>query len=134
MGERTFLRIIRKASETEILVTGLTSLDGLTWDEAGAWTMPLGTPLNLGLVSMGGAGFEATFDSVTVRPNQEIEIEPTPTPTPTPAPEQATPDGGGAEDDLAATGVSVVPTVLLMSALFVSAFAVRRRVRTRQAK
>ncbi|XBH21148.1 family 43 glycosylhydrolase [Jonesiaceae bacterium BS-20] len=87
VGEKTHLRIIRTTSETETLLTGFSSLDGEIWEEAGTWTMELDTQLRIGLVSMGGDGFEATFDSVTVRPLVESSTNPNPDPNPDPTDE-----------------------------------------------
>jgi arabinan endo-1,5-alpha-L-arabinosidase len=45
--------------------TAYTSRDGDTWVRGGAWTHTLGRA-QIGLVSMGGTGFTAEFDEVTV--------------------------------------------------------------------
>jgi arabinan endo-1,5-alpha-L-arabinosidase len=74
VGENTYLRIVRQHSETENLYTGYTSLDGVTWDESGTWTTPLGSPTRLGLVSMAGGGFVSTFDYLRV---SALAVEPT---------------------------------------------------------
>ncbi|HSL46595.1 MAG TPA: hypothetical protein VK897_24385 [Anaerolineales bacterium] len=46
--------------------TAYTSLDGENWVRGGTWTHELGTEAQIGLVSMGGAGFTAEFDYVRV--------------------------------------------------------------------
>lgn len=43
-----------------------TSRDGSTWVRGGTWTHSLGATPKIGLVSMGGSGFTATFDYVRV--------------------------------------------------------------------
>jgi arabinan endo-1,5-alpha-L-arabinosidase len=44
--------------------TAYTSLDGVNWTRGGTWTHHLGRTARIGLVSMGGAGFEAEFEYV----------------------------------------------------------------------
>ena len=46
--------------------TAYTSLDGVTWTRGGTWTHHLGSDARIGLVSMGGSGFDAEFDYVTL--------------------------------------------------------------------
>jgi hypothetical protein len=48
------------------LYTAYTSQDGATWIRGGTWTHMLGEGAQIGLVSMGGAGFTAHFDYVRV--------------------------------------------------------------------
>jgi arabinan endo-1,5-alpha-L-arabinosidase len=74
-GEWTWLRIVKR-SEGPHTATGMyggperytayTSLDGITWARGGAWTHHLGSDARIGLVSMGGSGFTAEFDYVTL--------------------------------------------------------------------
>jgi arabinan endo-1,5-alpha-L-arabinosidase len=74
-GEWTWLRIVKR-NEGPHTATGLyggperytayTSLDGVTWTRGGTWTHHLGSDARIGLVSMGGSGFEAEFDHVTL--------------------------------------------------------------------
>lgn len=74
-GEWTWLRIVKR-NEGPHTATGLyggperytayTSLDGVTWTRGGTWTHHLGSDARIGLVSMGGSGFEAEFDYVTL--------------------------------------------------------------------
>ncbi|WP_324784979.1 hypothetical protein [Streptomyces sp. H51] len=40
----------------------LTSRDGHHWIAGGTWTLPAGSDLRIGLVSMGGSGATAAFD------------------------------------------------------------------------
>ncbi|MBI9114340.1 family 43 glycosylhydrolase [Sanguibacter suaedae] len=94
VGERTHLRLVRTHSDTEALFTAFTSIDGDRWDEAGTWALPLGGSPSIGLVSMGGAGFEATFHAVTVRTlaSDPAPTEPTaPTDPSVPSPPAPTP-------------------------------------------
>ena len=50
---------------------GATSVDGQTWRWGAVWFLPASqTPPRIGLASMGGAGFTATFDYVRVYGNQ----------------------------------------------------------------
>lgn len=65
-GEWTDLRIVRRSRGGEELYTAYTRQDGKRWVRGGTWTHNLGNAARLGLVSMGGAGFTATFDSVRV--------------------------------------------------------------------
>ncbi len=69
-AEWTFLRIVRHAvtpvqpqGATE-QYTAFTSQDGTHWVRGGTWDHRLGSAARIGLVSMGGAGFTATFDYV----------------------------------------------------------------------
>ena len=61
-----WLRIARRARGGEELYTAYSSRDGTTWSRTASWTHALGTAPKLGLVSLGGAGFKATFDYVRV--------------------------------------------------------------------
>jgi arabinan endo-1,5-alpha-L-arabinosidase len=63
-GEWTFLRIARHACGREECYTGYTSRDGATWTRGGTWTHALGDSAKIGLVAMGGEGFQASFDYV----------------------------------------------------------------------
>ena len=74
-GEWTWLRIVKR-NEGPHTATGLyggperytayTSLDGVRWTRGGTWTHHLGSDARIGLVSMGGSGFTAEFDHVTL--------------------------------------------------------------------
>jgi arabinan endo-1,5-alpha-L-arabinosidase len=73
-GEWTSLRIVverlnpreqREAGGDTERYTAYTSRDGDRWVRGGAWTHTLGRA-QIGLVSMGGTGFTAEFDEVTV--------------------------------------------------------------------
>ena len=63
-GEWTYLRIAKRTVGDEEQYTAYTSRDGVNWVRGGTWTHNLGEGQQIGLVSMGGAGFEATFDYV----------------------------------------------------------------------
>jgi arabinan endo-1,5-alpha-L-arabinosidase len=63
-GEWTWLRIARHACGQEECYTGYTSRDGATWTRGGTWAHALGDGAKIGLVAMGGGGFEASFDYV----------------------------------------------------------------------
>ncbi|HUQ77637.1 MAG TPA: family 43 glycosylhydrolase [Patescibacteria group bacterium] len=74
-GEWTWLRIVKEPSGERSptgvyggseLYTAYTSHDGLTWSRGGTWTHHLGDAARIGLVAMGGSGFEAEFDDVRV--------------------------------------------------------------------
>jgi arabinan endo-1,5-alpha-L-arabinosidase len=76
-GEWTWLRIVaRTDDEPEDSVPGpyggterytaYTSHDGVTWTRGGTWAHALGDGARIGLVAMGGSGFEADFDYVRV--------------------------------------------------------------------
>ncbi len=64
--ETVWLRIAKRTQGKEELYTAYSSRDGTTWSRAGTWTHKLGAGARIGLVSMGGGGFTATFDSVRV--------------------------------------------------------------------
>lgn len=144
VGDRTLLRIVRTHSDTEALFTGFTSIDGTEWDEAGTWTMPLGGSPKIGLVSMGGAGFEATFHRVTVS-----EVAPLDAPSPVPSPSstsvattepsavdpatkvaESVAPGVGGSSSLAATGSAAANSLIWLAACLaggLGAVALRRR-------
>jgi arabinan endo-1,5-alpha-L-arabinosidase len=66
-GEWTYLRIaVRQYDDRPDEFTAYTSNDGVTWVRGATWTHDLGDDFQIGLVSMGGAGFEAEFDYVRV--------------------------------------------------------------------
>jgi arabinan endo-1,5-alpha-L-arabinosidase len=130
VGEETYLRLVREHSDTENLYTAFTSLDGLSWHEAGTWTTPLeeGVAPRIGLVSMAGAGFTTTFDYVRVF---ELAVDPVVTePTPSDPPPvvgaaptvPTTPTG---KDALAATGLDALPLLGAVLALLAAGFALR---------
>lgn len=63
-AEWTWLRIAKQTADGEDEYRAYTSRDGVTWVRGGVWTHDLGTEASIGLVSMGGAGFTASFDYV----------------------------------------------------------------------
>ena len=66
-GDQTWLRLVRQTSHGRHLFTGYTSQDGRHWVRGGTWQHDgLGQNVRIGLVSMGGAGYAATFDHVRV--------------------------------------------------------------------
>jgi arabinan endo-1,5-alpha-L-arabinosidase len=74
-GEWTWLRIVKETSGAHApdgtyggneRYTAYTSSDGETWTRGGTWTHDLGDEAMIGLVAMGGTGFEAEFDYVRV--------------------------------------------------------------------
>jgi arabinan endo-1,5-alpha-L-arabinosidase len=64
--ETVWLRIARRTVGKEEHYTAYSSRDGTTWTRAGTWAHKLGPKARIGLVSMAGAGFTATFDYVRV--------------------------------------------------------------------
>jgi arabinan endo-1,5-alpha-L-arabinosidase len=64
--ETVWLRIARRTQSDEDLYTAYSSRDGSTWTRAGTWTHKLGAGARIGLVSMGGGGWTATYDYVRV--------------------------------------------------------------------
>jgi arabinan endo-1,5-alpha-L-arabinosidase len=65
--EWTWLAIVVDEREgEEDIFTPYTSRDGENWDRGGAWTHELGEDERIGLVSMGGTGYETTFDYLRV--------------------------------------------------------------------
>ncbi len=65
-GDTTYLRIAHQAKDGVDRYTAYTSRDGVEWVRGGTWTASLGAAPKIGLVSMGGSGFTATFDYVHV--------------------------------------------------------------------
>ena len=74
-GEWTWLRIVKETSGAKSPTgvyggseryTAYTSRDGQSWTRGGTWTHDLGDEAQIGLVAMGGSGFEAEFDYVRV--------------------------------------------------------------------
>lgn len=66
VGDWTDLRIVRRGEKNQEYYTAYTRRDGQSWVRGGTWTHTLGKNARLGLLSMGGSGFTATFDSVRV--------------------------------------------------------------------
>ena len=65
-GEWTDLRIVSRQHGGEEHYTAYTRADGHDWVTGGTWTHELGSEARIGLVSMGGDGFTAEFDHVSV--------------------------------------------------------------------
>lgn len=74
-GEWTWLRIVKEISGAHApdgtyggneRYTGYTSHDGVTWSRGGTWTHDLDREAMIGLVSMGGSGFDAEFEYLRV--------------------------------------------------------------------
>jgi arabinan endo-1,5-alpha-L-arabinosidase len=63
VGEWTYLRIVVR----DDAYSAYTSLNGRDWRGGVTWTASLGTSPKIGLVNLGGAGFESQFDYVRVR-------------------------------------------------------------------
>ncbi|WP_411699063.1 family 43 glycosylhydrolase [Conyzicola sp.] len=61
VGDAAYLRIVHRGG----LYTAYTSVNGRDWVRGGTWAHDLASP-RIGLVSMGGAGFESRFDYVRV--------------------------------------------------------------------
>jgi len=68
VGDWTYLRIVahevRKSNSYEY--TAYTSLNGTSWDKGGTWDQSVSADSRIGLVSMGGDGYETLFDYVHV--------------------------------------------------------------------
>jgi arabinan endo-1,5-alpha-L-arabinosidase len=65
-GDWIYLRIVKQTRAGEEHYTAYTSADGEHWVRGGTWTHELGSDAQIGLVSMGGSGFTASFDYVRV--------------------------------------------------------------------
>lgn len=65
-GDDAYLRVVHRARGGGDLYTAYTSTDGTSWTRGGTWTHSLGASPRIGLVSMGGSGFTASFDYVHV--------------------------------------------------------------------
>ena len=72
-GEWTWLRIVVRDGDDDPVggpyggterYTAYTSHDGITWTRGGTWLHELGDDARIGLVAMGGSGFQAEFDAV----------------------------------------------------------------------
>lgn len=61
-----WLRIFKVSLKGVDSYVSSTSRDGTTWVRGGTWTHSLGASPKIGLVSMGGSGFTATFEYVRV--------------------------------------------------------------------
>ncbi|WP_224363283.1 family 43 glycosylhydrolase [Hyalangium versicolor] len=61
-AETMWLRIARTPQGEEELYTAYSSRDGVLWSRAGTWTHQFGSEAKIGLISLGGRGFTATFD------------------------------------------------------------------------
>ncbi len=66
VAAETWLRIEHRQIGKEDRYTAYTSIDGQHWDRGATWAHRLGAGARIGLVSMGGAGFETDFDYVRV--------------------------------------------------------------------
>jgi arabinan endo-1,5-alpha-L-arabinosidase len=67
LGEWTDLRIIRRlVGGNQEAYTAWTRAQGGVWERGMTWRHHLGDGARIGLVAMGGSGFTATFDNVTV--------------------------------------------------------------------
>ncbi|PYE55430.1 family 43 glycosylhydrolase [Deinococcus yavapaiensis] len=65
-ADTLWLRIVKSTDDAEQRYTAYSSTNGTTWTRGGTWTNQLGDNARIGLVSMGGSGFTATFDEVRV--------------------------------------------------------------------
>jgi arabinan endo-1,5-alpha-L-arabinosidase len=65
-GDWTYLRIVRRRADGQEYYTGYTRATGKNWVQGATWTHTLGSTARLGLVSMGGSGFESRFDYVRI--------------------------------------------------------------------
>jgi arabinan endo-1,5-alpha-L-arabinosidase len=74
-GDWTWLRIVKRTVVAHApsgpfggheAYTAYTSHDGIHWTRGGTWTHHLGSTARIGLIAMGGTGFEAQFDYVRV--------------------------------------------------------------------
>ncbi len=64
VASTVWLRIYKVTNGGVDSYVSATSRDGATWVRGGTWTHALGSAPKIGLVSMGGSGFTATFDYV----------------------------------------------------------------------
>jgi len=62
----TWLRIARRGYGGGERWSASTSRDGVHWVQGGTWSHALGSGAKIGLVSMGGSGYQAEFDYVRV--------------------------------------------------------------------
>ncbi len=65
-GDWTWLRIVVSQQGQSESYQAYTSRDGQIWERGGVWTHRLGQNAKIGLVSMGGSGFQSLFDYVKV--------------------------------------------------------------------
>jgi arabinan endo-1,5-alpha-L-arabinosidase len=66
VGRWTYLRITRHRGHNVDRYSAYTSRDGRHWDHGGTWDADLGATPRIGLVSMGGTGFQSSFAYVRV--------------------------------------------------------------------
>jgi len=66
LGEWTDLRIVRRIVGGEEAYTAYTRAENGVWEKGMTWRHELGSDARIGLVAMGGSGFTAQFDKVTV--------------------------------------------------------------------
>ncbi|MDQ6658431.1 MAG: family 43 glycosylhydrolase [Actinomycetota bacterium] len=66
VGEWTYLRLVSKACGAVHCYTAFSSLDGRHWDKGDTWTQAVTASTKIGLISMGGSGFQSQFDFVHV--------------------------------------------------------------------
>jgi arabinan endo-1,5-alpha-L-arabinosidase len=66
LGAWTDLRIVRRSVGGEETYTAYTRAENGVWEKGMTWRHELGSNVRIGLVSMGGSGFTAQFDRVTV--------------------------------------------------------------------
>jgi arabinan endo-1,5-alpha-L-arabinosidase len=66
LGEWTDLRIVRRLVAGQEAYTAWTRAQGGVWERGMTWRHHLGDGARIGLVAMGGSGFTAQFDQVTV--------------------------------------------------------------------
>lgn len=63
-GPTTWLRIAKVTKSGVDYYVSFSSRDGASWVRGGTWTHALGSAARIGLVAMGGSGFNANFDYV----------------------------------------------------------------------
>lgn len=66
VGRVTYLRVVRHQLTGSDRYTAYTSLDGKHWDKGDTWTFATTLKTRIGLISMGGAGYETRFAYVHV--------------------------------------------------------------------
>jgi len=67
-GRNTWLRIAKVVRDGVENYVSYSSHDGAAFSRGGVWTHDLGDTAKIGLIAMGGAGWNARFDYVRVHP------------------------------------------------------------------
>lgn len=74
-GDWTDLRIAKQDVDGEEHYTAYTRIEGQDWVRGGTWTHELGSDVRIGLVAMGGEGYTAEFEHLTVSTVRDANLQ-----------------------------------------------------------